>query len=105
MFRGKISLGSLGGPITIFRSAGEASQAGLQPYLSFIGFISVTLGFLNILPVPGLDGGHFLFQVIECILRRPIPERYQLLLLKLGIVLIVLLVLQGTFNDLMRLFK
>lgn len=103
MLSGKISLQSLGGPITIFRSAGEASQAGLAVYLSFIGFISVTLGFLNILPIPGLDGGHFLFQVIESIIRRPIPERYQMVLLKMGIVLILLLIVQGTINDVVRL--
>lgn len=104
MLTGKISWQTLGGPITIFRSAGEASQAGLKVYLGFIAFISVTLGFINILPIPGLDGGHFLFQVIEGIIRRPISERYQMLLLKLGIVLIILLVVQGTINDIMRLF-
>ncbi len=104
MLSAKISLETLGGPITIFRSAGAASQAGLKVYLGFIGFISVTLGFINILPIPGLDGGHFLFQVIEGIIRRPISERYQMLMLKLGIILIILLVLQGTINDIIRLF-
>ncbi len=104
MLHGKISLQTLGGPITIFRSAGQASHAGIQAYLNFIGFISVTLGFINILPIPGLDGGHFLFQVIEGIIRRPIPEKYQLLLLRIGIALIVFLILQGTINDFMRLF-
>lgn len=103
MFGGLISLQTLGGPITIFRSAGEASRAGLQAYLSFIGFISVTLGFVNILPIPGLDGGHFLFQVIEGIIRRPISEKYQRILLRIGIILIILLIIQGTINDIMRL--
>lgn len=104
MITGKISLQTLGGPITIFRSAGEASAEGLKVYLGFIGFISVTLGFINILPIPGLDGGHFLFQVVEGIMRRPISERVQMLLLKVGIVLIILLIIQGTINDIMRLF-
>ena len=105
MIQGKISLQTLGGPITIFRSAGAASQAGLKVYLSFIGFISVTLGFINILPIPGLDGGHFLFQVIEGIIRRPMSERIQMLLLRMGIILIILLLVQGTINDIMRLFS
>lgn len=103
MFGGKISLETLGGPITVFHTAYNASQAGLQSYLSFIAFISVTLGFINILPIPGLDGGHFLFQVIEGIIRKPIPERYQMILLRIGIVLIILLIVQGTINDVMRL--
>lgn len=104
MITGKISLQTLGGPITVFRSAGEASQAGFKVYLAFIGFISATLGFINILPIPGLDGGHFLFQVIEGIIGRPISEKYQMLLLKVGIILIILLIVQGTINDIMRLF-
>lgn len=104
MVKGKISLATLGGPITIFRSAGAASQAGLRVYLSFIAFISVTLGFINILPIPGLDGGHFLFHVIESIIRRPISEKYQALLVKIGIVVILLLIIQGTINDIVRLF-
>ncbi len=103
MFGGKISLGTLGGPITIFHTAYTASQAGLQAYLSFIAFISATLAFINILPIPGLDGGHFLFQVIEGIIRKPIPERYQMILLRVGIILIILLIVQGTINDIMRM--
>ncbi len=105
MIGGKISLQTLGGPITIFRSAGAASQAGLKVYLGFIAFISVTLGFINILPIPGLDGGHFLFQIIEGIIRRPISERYQMLLLRIGIILIILLIAQGTINDVRRIFS
>lgn len=105
MIGGKISLQTLGGPITIFRTAGAASQAGLKVYLGFIAFISVTLGFINILPIPGLDGGHFLFQIIEGIIRRPISERYQMLLLRLGIILIILLIAQGTINDVRRMFS
>ncbi len=104
MVTGKIGLSTLGGPISIFKTAGEASQAGFKIYVSFIAFISVTLGFINILPIPALDGGHLLFQVVEGIIRRPIPDNYQNLLLRMGIILIILLILQGTINDLVRLF-
>ncbi len=102
MIGGNIGLSTLGGPITIFKTAGEASQAGLKTYINFIAFISV-LGFINILPIPGLDGGHFLFQVIEGVMRMPLPELYQSWLIRIGILLIIFLVLQGTINDLMRL--
>ena len=104
MLTGKISLQTLGGPITIYHSAYDASRAGLQAYLGFIAFISLALGFINVLPIPGLDGGHFLFQIIEGIIKKPISEKYQEILLRIGIVLIILLLIQGTVNDIMRLF-
>ena len=105
MIFGKISLRTLGGPITIFHVAGKASQHNYRVYLGFIAFISVTLGFINLLPIPGLDGGHFFFQVIEAIFRRPIPERIQVICVKIGILLLILLMVQATFNDINRLFS
>ena len=104
MITGKISIHTLGGPITVFQAAGKASQAGFQVYLGFIGFISLTIGFINLLPIPGLDGGHLLFQSIEGIFRRPIPERYQMVGLSLGMIFLVIIMVQATINDLMRLF-
>ncbi|WP_304985339.1 site-2 protease family protein [Coxiella-like endosymbiont] len=62
MIVGKISIHTLGGPITVFQAAGKATQAGFQAYLDFIGFISLTIGFINLLPIPGLDGGHLFFR-------------------------------------------
>ena len=70
MLLGKISTRSLGGPISIFQMAGQASQRSYRVYLSFLAFLSVTLGFINLLPIPGLDGGHFLFQCIELVFCR-----------------------------------
>jgi len=104
MIVGKISLRTLGGPITIFHTAGKASQRNYRIYIGFIAFISVTLGFINLLPIPGLDGGHFLFQLIEVVFRRPVPERVQVVCIKIGILLLILLMVQATFNDLNRLF-
>lgn len=104
MLSGKISLKALGGPITIAQTAGQASTAGMTVYLSFIAFISVTLAFINVLPIPGLDGGHLFFQIIEGIFRRPIPERVQSLLLRIGIIILILIMLQATLNDLLRIF-
>lgn len=103
MFEGNISVRMLGGPISIFQSAGAASQEGLKAYLSFVAFVSVTLGFVNLLPIPGLDGGHLLFQLIELIRKRPVEVRWQEWSLRLGMLLLIFLMLQATFNDLMRL--
>lgn len=103
MIVGKLSIHTLGGPITVFRAAGKASQAGLQVYLGFLGFISLTIGFINLLPIPGLDGGHLLFQVIEGIFRRPVPARYQMVGLSIGMVFLIFLMVQATINDLIRL--
>ncbi len=104
MIEGKISVHTLGGPITVFQAAGKATQAGLQVYLGFIGFISLTIGFINLLPIPGLDGGHLLFQVIEGIFRRPVPERIQMIGLSIGMVFLIFLMVQATINDVIRLF-
>ncbi len=104
MLSGKLSAQSLGGPISIFQAAGKASTAGIQIYLGFIAFISLTIGFINILPIPGLDGGHLFFQIIEGVFRRPVSERVQMVALSFGLVGIVTLVLYATMNDLLRIF-
>ncbi|MCH9770576.1 MAG: RIP metalloprotease RseP [Gammaproteobacteria bacterium] len=101
---GKVSLNSLGGPISIVQMAGSASMAGWFIYIGFIAFVSIAIGFLNLLPIPGLDGGHLLYLVIESIFRKPIPARYQLLGFKLGLGLLLFLMLYATINDIIRLF-
>ncbi len=103
MLSAKISLHTLGGPISIFQTAGSASQLGLSAYLSFMAFVSVSLGFINLLPIPCLDGGYLLFFLIEAVLRKPIPERYQALLMRAGLLLIILLMTQAIINDVLKL--
>lgn len=104
MVIGKISLQGLGGPITIFTSAQNAFKQGLLVYLSFLALFSVMLAIVNILPIPGLDGGHILLLLIELIRGKPLPLATQLLLLRLGIILLILIMLQATVNDVLRLF-
>lgn len=104
MILGKVSLKTLGGPISIFQMAGQASQQNYRVYLGFVAFLSIALGFINLLPIPGLDGGHFLFQVIELIFRRPVPVSVQVLCLRIGLILLIFLILNATFNDVRRLF-
>jgi regulator of sigma E protease len=100
---GKASLQSLGGPISIFQTAGLAINQGIAPFISFLAFISISIGLINVFPLPGLDGGHLLFQIIEAIIRRPIPPRVLALCYRLGIILLVLLIFQAVINDVLRL--
>lgn len=103
LLTGKVSLQSLGGPISIFQSAGTALNQGIAPFLSFLAFLSISIGIINILPIPGLDGGHLLFQVIEVICRRPIPPRVLMLCYRLGMITLFILLSQAVVNDLLRL--
>lgn len=104
LLTGKMSITSLGGPITIFESAGSAINNGLTPFLSFLAFLSIGIGFINVIPIPGLDGGHILFQAIELITRRPLSLRFKVLFYKLGFILLLMLIIQAVMNDLMRMW-
>ncbi len=99
---GKISLQSLGGPISIFQSAGEALNYGFIAFLNFLAFISIAVGVMNLLPIPGLDGSHLLIQIIESISGKPLPEKLLLNFYRLGFILILFLMLQTFINDILR---
>lgn len=103
MISGKLSLQSLGGPITIFESAGDALNYGFLPFLGFLAFLSIAIGVINLLPIPGLDGGHLFIQIIEAIIQKPIPEKILLLLYRLGFLLIFFFLFQAIMNDVLRL--
>lgn len=102
LFTGKITLQSLSGPLAIFQSAGSALNQGMIPFLSFVAFLSISIGIINIFPIPGLDGGHLLFQTIEAVSGRPIPPRVLEFCYKIGIIIILLLIFQSTINDVLR---
>jgi regulator of sigma E protease len=103
MITGKISFQSLGGPITIFEGAGSSLNTGLLPFLSFIAFVSIAIGVINIIPIPGLDGGHILIYLIEFVIRRPIAQRTQEFVFRLGLIVLVVLAIQALANDIMRI--
>ncbi|AOA58652.1 RIP metalloprotease RseP [Acinetobacter larvae] len=103
MVRGLIGLESLSGPITIAKFAGQSAEMGLQSFISFMAMMSVSLGILNLLPIPMLDGGHLLYYVIEAIRGKPVSEHIQIIGLKIGIVLLGSMMLLAIFNDFMRL--
>jgi regulator of sigma E protease len=100
---GEVSTKSLGGPISIAEGAGSSARGGLVYFLSFLGMISVNLGLINLLPVPVLDGGHLLFNLMETIKGKPLSEKAQEFGMKIGIVMVLGLMSIAIFNDIARL--
>jgi regulator of sigma E protease len=103
LFSGRISRSEVGGPILIGQLAGESARAGLDTFLAFMALISINLAILNLLPVPVLDGGQFLFLLAEAVIRRPLPLKLRERLTMVGLVLIVLLMGLAFSNDIRRL--
>ncbi|PIE24981.1 MAG: zinc metallopeptidase RseP [Neptuniibacter caesariensis] len=103
MIEGVISVKNLSGPITIAKVASASAASGLESYISFLAYLSISLGILNLLPIPVLDGGHLLYYGVELVTGKPVSEKVQLLGLKVGMVLLFSLMFLALFNDFMRL--
>jgi regulator of sigma E protease len=103
MVTGLLSPTNLSGPITIARVAEASVSSGFEDFVRFLAYLSVSLGVLNLLPVPVLDGGHIVYYVIEAIRRKPVSEQAQALGLRIGMALILTLMAFALYNDLMRL--
>jgi regulator of sigma E protease len=99
---GYISVKELGGPVMMARMSGEIATMGWEPFILFVAAISINLGFINLLPVPVLDGGHLLFCGIEALQRRPVSNRTQEWAYGAGFALVVGFMLMVTFNDFIR---
>ncbi len=97
---GKRSVKELGGPIKIAQYSGQQLSLGPQQLIAFIAMISINLGFINLLPIPMLDGGHLFFYAIEAVRRRPVEPRVQEWAFRGGLAAIMALMLFVTFNDL-----
>jgi regulator of sigma E protease len=104
MIVGQVSIKNLSGPITIADYAGQSAQTGLTSFVAFLALVSVSLGVLNLLPVPLLDGGHLLYYFAEFFTGRPVSERIQEIGQKIGIGLLTLLMFFALYNDIQRLF-
>ena len=104
LLTGHLSVKSLGGPIMVFQSAGQAASAGWQVYLHLVAMVSLIVGFFNLLPIPMVDGGVFLFQVVEWVRSKPAPLWLQQTSSYLGFGLLIYLFLQASMNDLLRFF-
>lgn len=105
MFVGSASVDNLSGPISIAQYAGRSAEMGFAAFLKFLGLISVSLGVLNLLPIPVLDGGHLLFYGIEAVIRRPVPEKVQMYFQQVGMFLLISLMVLAMFLDLGRLVQ
>jgi regulator of sigma E protease len=103
LFSGRISGRTVGGPILIGQLAGQSARRGLDTFLGFMALISINLAVLNLLPIPVLDGGQFLFLLAEAVIRRPLPMKLRERLTTVGLVLIVLLMGLAFSNDIRRI--
>jgi len=103
MITGALSPENLSGPLTIARVAGDSVSSGWYAYLSFIAYLSVSLGVLNLLPIPVLDGGHLVFFALEWLRGKPVSEQVQMQGIRVGMALLMGLMFFAFYNDLMRL--
>ncbi|MDG0980593.1 MAG: RIP metalloprotease RseP [Halieaceae bacterium] len=103
MLEGLISPKNLSGPITIAKVATATAERGWASYLEFIALLSVSLGVLNLLPIPVLDGGHILYYTVEWMAGRPVPERIQIMGYQIGLFLVTCLMVFALYNDVARL--
>ena len=104
MLTGQASLKYVSGPVAIADIAGKSAMDGLQSYLSFLGLISVSLGVLNLMPIPVLDGGHLVYYIIEWVRGKPLSLRVQELGFRFGLAAMLCLMLLAFFNDFTRYF-
>lgn len=103
MIEGSRGTEELGGPLRIAQMSGEVAEVGIYALISFMAFLSVNLGFINLLPIPVLDGGHLLFYAIEALLGRPLDGRAQEYGFRIGLALVITLLVFVTWNDIVHL--
>ncbi|MFY0641402.1 MAG: sigma E protease regulator RseP [Bermanella sp.] len=103
MIQGLLSVKNLSGPITIAKVANASAQAGFEAFIGFLAYISIMLAVVNLLPIPVLDGGHFLFYLIEAVKGSPLSENVQLAGIKLGMALLMMVMFVAIFNDISRI--
>jgi regulator of sigma E protease len=104
IFAGREAADQLGGPIRIAQVSGQVASAGFVPLLHLAGVLSVSIGLLNLFPIPLLDGGHLLFYLIEAVRGRPLSDRAQEVGFRIGFAIVVMLMIFATFNDIRGIF-
>lgn len=105
MVTGDVSVRNISGPVTIADYAGQTARIGLAAYIGFLALISVSIGVLNLLPIPMLDGGHLLYYLIEMLRGKPLPEQWMETGQRVGLGLLAALMSLAFFNDFTRLFS
>ena len=97
---GRESADQLGGPIRIAEVSGQVASVGFVPLLNLTAVLSVSIGLINLFPIPLLDGGHLLFYLIEAVRRKPLSERTQEIGFRIGLAVVLMLMMFATWNDL-----
>ena len=100
---GQLSLKNMSGPLTIANAAGDSAEKGLKQFIGFLAFISISIGVMNLLPIPVLDGGHFMYYMAELLTGKAVPESAMILGQKIGFLLLGLMMLVAFYNDINRL--
>ena len=100
MLKGSGDTSQLGGPIRIAKITGQVAEIGILPFISIMAYISISLGLINLFPIPMLDGGHLMFYAFEKVLGRPLSQKTQEGFFRIGMFLLVSLMFFTTFNDL-----
>ena len=103
MAQGLISTKNLSGPISIAQVAASTAESGFLTWLSFLALLSISLGAINLLPIPVLDGGHIVFHALEGLFGRPVPEQIQMMSYQLGLLAVFTLMVFAIYNDVARL--
>ena len=103
LIKGEASSDSISGPVGIAGYAADSFSSGYTSFLSLLAMLSISIGILNLLPIPMLDGGHLMYYLVEFITRKPVPERVQLILQQVGITFLILLSFFALYNDLVRI--
>ena len=97
-------LNKLGGPVAIFKASSDAAKNGIENVLYFLAVISINIGIFNLIPIPALDGGKIVLNIIEAIRRKPLKQEIETYVTLVGVVIMVVLMIAVTWNDIMRLF-
>ena len=104
LFTGGVSVSDLSGPVGIYSIVGQYAKSGVGDLLFLMAYLSINVGFLNLLPIPAFDGGHILFILIEIIRRKPLKPEVENMIHTVGLFLLMLLMVYVTINDILRLF-
>jgi regulator of sigma E protease len=105
MLTGDVSLKNISGPVTIADYAGQSAKIGWAAYIAFLALVSVSLGILNLLPIPMLDGGHLMYYLVEMVRGKPVSDRIMEWGQRVGLSLLAGLMVLALFNDLIRIFN
>lgn len=98
-------LNKLGGPVAMYRMSGDAAREGITTVISFMALLSINLGIFNLIPIPALDGGKIVMNILEAIRRKPMKQEHESIITLVGVGIMVVLMIAVTWNDILRLFR